>query len=343
MVVMSKELEKVNALVLPKFGNSSKEDELVESLILENLRGMYHFDYEVDGDIREWVSENISDETESHFYTFDSPTELANLGIPYSVTMVRTLYNSDLCDYYSSQGVSVVNVSPYNDCVDIIMPMYNNEKTMRLSIESVLSQTHTNFRLIMVDDGSFDGTPEIAKSYLSDPRVVYLPRLHRGISSGLNFGIANSSSELLARQDADDLWMPWHLDLLLTTFKLHSNLDLLGSKVFINLDERPKNPRSVSVTYNSGEKLWLDLAYNNVFNHSTMLFKRSAYESAGGYDSAHDGYEDWHLWSKMVSKTNAMVIDLATVYYHVGNRNEKQMIFLSRLAKSRGLRLEDIL
>lgn len=343
---MHKSKEDLRVLVLSDLGGSTEKDSLVVSLLLENLNSMYSFDYVVDSrqeNVKVWVSKHLPVDTSLHFYSFDYLSELSKLPITKSMTLIRTLYNSDLCDYYSSRGIRVVNVSPYNDCVDIIMPVYNSEKTLKASIESVLSQTHSNFKLILVDDGSFDRTSEIAKSFLSDTRVVYLQCLHRGISSSLNYGISESSGDLIARQDADDLWMPWHLDLLLVTFKLSGNIDLLGSRVFINLNEKPRNPVSVVAPSISGERLWLDLAYSNVFNHSTMLFKRSVFEEAGGYNSGYDGYEDWHLWYRMVTKTNAMIVDLATVYYHVVNKNEQQMIFLSRLAKSRGLRLKDIL
>lgn len=261
-----------------------------------------------------------------------------------SLSLCRTFLNVDSCEELIDKGFSYKNYSPYSsDCVDIIMPMYNNAKTVAKSIDSVLNQTHENFNLILVDDGSFDGTEEVVKPYLKDKRVHYYKREHRGISAGLNFGVSQSKSKLLARQDADDVWLPWHLDFLLATMKTNSHLDLIGSKVFIDWSQVPNSPNSLSVSSSSGEQLWLDLAYNNVFNHSTMLFKRSLFDEVGGYNSQYDGYEDWHLWSRMVTKDNAMVVDLANVYYHVGDRNSKQMMFLSRLAKSRGLQLEDIL
>ena len=92
-----------------------------------------------------------------------------------------------------------------------------------------------------------------------------------------------------------------------------------------------------------GEKLWLELAYQNVFNHSTVIFKRSAYDEAGGYDAKCDGFEDWHLWSRMVTKDNALVLNVTTTYYRLSERHKRGMSFRARLARSRGLRLEDVL
>ena len=89
--------------------------------------------------------------------------------------------------------------------------------------------------------------------------------------------------------------------------------------------------------------MWLDLAYQNVFNHSTVIFKRSAYDEAGGYDAKCDGFEDWHLWSRMVTKDNALVLNVTTTYYRLSERHKRGMAFRARLARSRGLRLEDVL
>lgn len=287
------------------------------------------------------LSEFLSTESDGvEVYTFGTSSDLNSLknNPRVSLALCRTFLNVDSCEELIDKGFSYKNYSPYSsDCIDIIMPMYNNAKTVAKSIDSVLNQTHENFNLILVDDGSFDGTEEVVKPYLKDKRVHYYKREHRGISAGLNFGVSQSKSKLLARQDADDVWLPWHLDFLLATMKTNSHLDLIGSKVFIDWSQVPNSPNSLSVSSSSGEQLWLDLAYNNVFNHSTMLFKRSLFDEVGGYNSQYDGYEDWHLWSRMVTKDNAMVVDLANVYYHVGDRNSKQMMFLSRLAKSRGL------
>ena len=71
------------------------------------------------------------------------------------------------------------------------------------------------------------------------------------------------------------------------------------------------------------------------------FFKRSAYDEAGGYDTKCDGFEDWHLWSRMVTKDNALVLNVTTTYYRLSERHKRGMAFRARLARSRGLRLEE--
>jgi len=260
-----------------------------------------------------------------------------------SVHGYRTFLTTHESDIFAKLGIPYQNVSQSDTQVDIIMPTYNNEETIQLSIESVLNQTHENFNLMIVDDGSTDRTEEICKSYHWEPRIKYFKKEHGGISKALNFGISKSNSIYIARQDADDVWAPWHLGLLLYRLEKESHLDIIGAKVIAEEDKL-----SDKLAYNdfnelSGEVLWLYLAYRNFFNHSTVIFKRSAYDEAGGYHSDFDGMEDWHLWARLVTKDNALILNTVTTYYRLSNKYRREMAFRLRLAKSRGLSLEEVL
>lgn len=260
------------------------------------------------------------------------------------VTSFSTLLNCYESNILKSLGVNQINLSVSDYCVDIILPVYNGEKTIKKSIESVLNQTYSNFNLILVDDCSTDFTSEICKSYLSDNRVSYIRLSERkGISHALNTGILSSNSYFIARQDADDIWLPWHLDLLIYKLEQAENLELIGSKVDVDYNVLPMKLDRGDFGVLCGEALWLGLAYKNLFNHSTVVFKRSAYLEAGGYDSNCDGFEDWNLWARIVNKTNACILDTVTVFYRLSDSYEKRMRFRTRLAKSRGLTLDEVL
>lgn len=255
----------------------------------------------------------------------------------------RTILTTYESDVLAELGILYKNLSITDTPVDIVMPVYNGAKTISQSIESVLNQTHQNFRLLIVDDGSTDNTEEVCKYYLSDERIQYVKYEHRGISETLNSGIALSTSEYIARQDADDVWLPWHLDVLLYKLEKNPQLDLIGSRVVVKEEDTPEKVNLSSQNHLSGEGLWLALAYRNWFNHSTVIFKCSAYREAGRYDPNCDGFEDWHMWSRMVTKDNAMLLDTVTAYYRLSERYRRGMTFRARLARSRGLRLEDVM
>ena len=277
-------------------------------------------------------------------YGFYSTSLLLVKDIPgVSVHCFRTFLTTNEVEILGNYGIESTDLPLSDTEVDIVMPVYNREKTVGNAIESVLNQTHKNFRLIIVDDGSRDGTEEICRKYLNDERVVYHKVLHGGISRALNAGISLATAKYIARQDSDDEWMPWHLDFLLNELELNDKLDIIGSKVDTDKTKLQGGIKRNNFNNLSGEELWFKLAYKNVFNHSTVIYKKSVVKEAGCYDPECDGFEDWHLWARMVTKDNALVMNTLTAYYGLPEEDDKGMMFRTRLAKSRGLRLEDVL
>ena len=260
-----------------------------------------------------------------------------------SVHGYRTFLTTHESDAFQKLGFPYQNVSQSDTLVDIVMPVYNGAGTISQTIDSVLNQTHQAFRLLIIDDGSTDHTEEVCQAYLADQRIQYVKNNHQGISKSLNDGVRISQTDYVARQDSDDIWMPWHLDLLLHELETNPQLDIIGAKVIVEEDEITNKIKRNNYNHLFGEQLWLELAYRNVFNHSTVIFKRAAYEEAGGYDEHCDGFEDWHLWSRMVTKDNALVLNIVTTCYRLSERHKRGMAFRARLARSRGLRLEDVL
>ena len=258
------------------------------------------------------------------------------------VQAYRTFLSSYESDVLIKNGIQYRNLSLSDTCVDIVMPVYNGEKTIDESIQSILNQTHQEFRLWIVDDGSIDQTQEVCQKYLIDARIHYEKLMHQGISSTLISGVTMTQGEFIARQDADDVWMPWHLEMVLHQLESNPSLDIVGSKVTTEDGKNRKLKRNKQ-NHLFGENLWFQLAYQNVFNHSTVIFRKSAYEEAGGYQEGYDGFEDWHLWARMVTKGNAFVLNNLTAYYRLSDSQDKWMAFRARLAKTRGLTLEEVL
>src|SRR5437762_7674264 len=94
--------------------------------------------------------------------------------------------------------------------VSVILPVYNRESTIARAIESVLAQTYRHFELIVVDDGSTDGTARVVESFDSRIRVVAQP--HAGAYAARNRGLRSAHGELIAFADSDDAWLPDRLE-----------------------------------------------------------------------------------------------------------------------------------
>lgn len=106
-----------------------------------------------------------------------------------------------------------------NPSISIVMPLYNKEKEVTRSINSVLAQTFDDFELIVVNDGSTDKGPDIVR-IINDKRIRIIDQENGGVSVARNRGIKESKAELIAFLDADDEWKP---DFLETIWKLKTN------------------------------------------------------------------------------------------------------------------------
>ena len=99
--------------------------------------------------------------------------------------------------------------------ISIIVPIYNVEKYLEPCIESILASTYRDFELILVDDGSTDGSSEISKRYAKqDSRVKFIHKDNGGVSSARNEGIKNSTGDYVMFIDGDDMIHPQMLEVL---------------------------------------------------------------------------------------------------------------------------------
>lgn len=109
--------------------------------------------------------------------------------------------------------------------VSVIIPLYNKGPHIARAIQSVLGQTEQDFEIIIVDGKSIDDGPKIVRS-ISDRRINFFEQIGTGVSSARNEGISHSKSDFIAFLDADDEWMPGHLNALL---RLRRNFPTAGA------------------------------------------------------------------------------------------------------------------
>ena len=95
--------------------------------------------------------------------------------------------------------------------VSIVMPVWKSERYIAEAVKSVLGQTFEAFELLIVDDGSPDGSLDICRAF-SDPRIRYLRQENRGLAAARNTGLRHARGEFIAFLDSDDIWEPEKLE-----------------------------------------------------------------------------------------------------------------------------------
>ena len=110
--------------------------------------------------------------------------------------------------------------------VSIIIPTYKRVEKLKRAIDSVLSQTFTNWELIIIDNHSLDGTKELVDDY-NNPKIKMLLIKNNGnIAKSRNLGIKKSNGKYLALLDSDDLWVPNKLQICINALKKKNNISL---------------------------------------------------------------------------------------------------------------------
>lgn len=182
--------------------------------------------------------------------------------------------------------------------VTVLMPAYNVERYIREAIDSVLCQTFTDFELLIVNDGSLDGTEGIIRSY-ADPRVVLLNQPNGGVSHALNTGLRHAKGRYIARFDADDICYPDRLRQQFEFMEQHPDHVLIGSDAdYMDKDgERLFKYENVGHSY---EEIAGRITVYCPFVHSTVFYRKDVVTALGGYDEKAHTFEDWLLWTKVI-------------------------------------------
>lgn len=183
--------------------------------------------------------------------------------------------------------------------VSVIMSCYNGEKFLRESIDSILGQSFFDYEFIIVDDGSTDLSGQILEDYASkDSRIVLIRNSARmGLTHSLRVAISKSRGEYIARQDADDLSCNTRLMQQISLLNKNSDLILVGTGHLVI--DGDGNDLYTPVTIQNNRDINKLLNHGNVFAHGSVMFRRDAYERAGGYDERFRCAQDYELWLRM--------------------------------------------
>lgn len=188
------------------------------------------------------------------------------------------------------------------ELVSVVIPAYNAEGTLDETLRSVRSQTHQALEIVVVDDGSTDGTARIAEIHArDDPRVRLIPQANAGVAAARNRGIAETSGPYVAPVDADDLWAPRKIERQLQAMRRGGESVGLVYTWYALIDEHGRILQRDTRRNAEGDVIEALCSRNIVGNGSSALMRREAVIAAGGYDpglraQGAQGCEDYKLY-----------------------------------------------
>ena len=222
--------------------------------------------------------------------------------------------------------------------ISVLMPVYNGAKFIRQSISSILNQANKEFELVIIDDGSTDGTDKIIKEY-SDSRIRYFRIEHSGTSAALNFGVTKCRYEWIARIDADDINTPLRLEKQAAYLEQNPETDILSSwsayftdpgKIIFVLREPAEH-----------EDILSSLGLHNPVNQSAMMCRKTVLET-NKFNESLINNEDFELMFRLKDTCRFHILPELLVYtrwrmdsrtFDSDNTNLYDMLYLDAFRK----------
>ena len=212
------------------------------------------------------------------------------------------------------------------------MGIYNCASFLSTAVESVLSQTYTDWELIMCDDGSKDDTYEVAKSYADkypNKIIVLKNEKNMHLAASLNHCLSIARGKYIARMDADDRCMPERFAKEVAYLDSHPIIDCVGCGMII-FDENGE--RGVRLNIENPTKDFL--IHTTPFAHPTIMMKKSVYDALGGYTTSEKSLrcDDTELWFRFYAAGyKGYNIQEPLYYYHESEKDFSKRSFKSSL------------
>lgn len=202
--------------------------------------------------------------------------------------------------------------------ISVVIPLYNKEKSIAKTLESVLAQSYTDYEVIVVDDGSTDKSREVVEPFIIDDlRFKILTKPNGGVSSARNFGIEKSRGDYAAFLDGDDLWDKDFLKEMVLLIQDYPGKSIYGlGCAQIYKDEIPAENEN---TYFRGvtEWNWNTMAYSG---SSACVNKQDAIE-VGLFDTRMTHGEDVDMWWRLLLKNGGACYTKPFAYYRQDAEN----------------------
>lgn len=199
--------------------------------------------------------------------------------------------------------------------VSVVIAAYNMGAYVPFAIGSALDQTYDNIEVIVIDDGSTDGTRDAISVYESDPRVRYLYQENRGQAAAKNRGVRESRGDYVAFLDADDVWVPEKLELQIPLFLKSDTVGVVHSRLAY-IDETGKQLGVANNELFRG-RVSSSLLIRNFIGFGTAVVKRECFDRLGVFNENLRMGVDYDMWLRFSSAYEFDYIDRPLLFYRL--------------------------
>lgn len=209
--------------------------------------------------------------------------------------------------------------------VSVVMSVYNGEKYIRETIESVLSQTFTDFEFIILDNGSSDKSSDIINSY-KDDRIKFIQNeKNLGLAESLNKGLMISQGEYIARIDADDVCYPDRFEKQVRYLDIYQDICLCSGRYTTLIGTKDIKTR-VSEGLNPSQMRFIQFFINQV-SHSTVMMRKDMLNKYNlNYNVDYPGAQDYGLWMEMIRYKEIVILKDNLIKYRIHDTNYSKNI-----------------
>ena len=215
----------------------------------------------------------------------------------------------------------------------VIVPVHNGMPFLKETIQSILNQTYRDFHLLIIDDGSTDGSSEYLKT-LTDSRIEIRHQSNMGLPASLNQAISSSDSKLIARLDQDDVALPSRLQEQVDFLDSHPDYACVLSNISRITESGKKEFSSYGAVLLGEVNDYRSAVYGSIV-HSTICFRRESFLALGGYRSSLYPVDDYDFLLRFEETYKAAVINKALVKYRIHAKSETFKTFNEMEFKTR--------
>lgn len=210
--------------------------------------------------------------------------------------------------------------------VSVIIPSYNHKQFIEKTIESVIGQNYPDMELIVIDDGSRDGTPELLKKLEEKFNFKLILKENEGVCATLNRGLKEAKGDFITFIASDDYMSENRLVEQVQFLKNHDNVEVVaGAVTLVNVNN---NILSTKIPLVRGYVTFDDILKRNVVSAPTAMFRKSVFQKYGLYPEDY-AFEDYYMWLKILSSGGKIYnVDSSWAYYRINETNfEKRFLW----------------